>query len=156
MQNGEQGPQPASFCFSQVEYSLPADHTFSGRLREEAPKFTGLALSQSSSLSSHSQRPFLTAHPKHPPSLLVVLPSPHHLASLDSMHICSWLLSSLLEGGGFGGSLLYSQHLESCLALSKSSSINKRSMNESFLDCHYITPIHVNGPNLKLNSTPVS
>lgn len=27
MQDGKQGPQPAPFCFSQVEYSLLADHT---------------------------------------------------------------------------------------------------------------------------------
>lgn len=27
MQDGEQGPQPASFCFSGEEYSLPGNHT---------------------------------------------------------------------------------------------------------------------------------
>lgn len=102
--------------------------TLVGGLGKEAQKFTRLgSLTPSWSLLSPPQRGLLPP-PSIPNVLLQFIFIELSFASGLSVHVCC--LSPLLKGGDFGDSLLYSQHQKSCQVHSRTSSINRHSVNE--------------------------
>lgn len=118
---GSKAPHPESFCFSQVEYALLADHTCGG-LRKETQKFSELSFLHPglSPTVISTERTSSLPQPKISPLSPFGIFSRRALGVAGIMcYLFIGLPSSSLVVGDFGCLLLCSQHLASHLDISR-------------------------------------